>query len=116
MLDDPRLSRRARSRKEKAGRLTYSTVNFWEIALKLGRSGLEFALPRAWDDELVGELRVIEVGRVQLEPQHCRRLQDLPLHHQDPFDWMLIAQAQTEEFAILTADSRFEKDEVEIVW
>ena len=29
---------------------------------------------------------------------------------------MLIAQAQTEEFAILTADSRFEKDEVEIVW
>ena len=91
-------------------------MSFWEIALKLGRSGLEFALPRAWDDELVGELREIEVGRVQLEPQHCRRLQDLPLHHQDPFGRMLIAQAQTEEFAILTADSRFEKDEVEIVW
>ena len=57
VLDDPRLVRRARARIEKTQRLVYSAVSFWEIALKLSRGGFEFALPDAWHDELLSELR-----------------------------------------------------------
>jgi PIN domain nuclease of toxin-antitoxin system len=38
------------------------------------------------------------------------------LHHQDPFDRLLIAQAQAEEMVILTADRAFEKYDVKVMW
>jgi PIN domain nuclease of toxin-antitoxin system len=116
VLDDPRLSRRARSEIEKAGRLVYSMASFWEIALKLSKGGFDIALPDRWHQELVAELRRIGSVRVEIQPDHCRRLQDLPWHHNDPFDRMLIAQAEAEEVAILTADRRFKKYGVKVLW
>ena len=116
VLDDPRLSRRARSEIEKADRLVYSAASFWEIALKLSKGGFDIALPDRWHQELVAELRRIGSVRVEIQPDHCRRLQDLPWHHNDPFDRMLIAQAQAEEVAILTADRRFKKYGVKVLW
>jgi PIN domain nuclease of toxin-antitoxin system len=47
---------------------------------------------------------------------HCRRLQQLPWRHRDPFDRMLIAQAQVEDFVIVTADRRFKKYGVAVIW
>jgi PIN domain nuclease of toxin-antitoxin system len=116
VLDDPRLSRRARGEIEKATRLIYSIVSFWEIALKLSKGGFDIALPDGWHDELVGELREIGAVRLEIQPGHCRRLQDLPWHHRDPFDRMLIAQAQIEELSILTADRRFKRYDVKVIW
>ena len=39
-----------------------------------------------------------------ISPSHCKTLLRLPMHHRDPFDRMLIAQAQTERVALLTRD------------
>ncbi len=114
--DDPRLSRKARSQIERVERLVYSVVSFWEIALKISRGGFDFELPPAWDRELVDELREIGAARLEIKPDHCRLLQDLPWHHKDPFDRMLIAQAKVEGLPILTADSRFKAYAVQIVW
>jgi PIN domain nuclease of toxin-antitoxin system len=44
------------------------------------------------------------------------KVYDLAPHHTDPFDRMLIAQAMTEDLAVLTADRAFEKYPVQIVW
>ncbi len=84
--------------------------------MKLSRSGFDFHLPPAWHRELTNELREIGLFRIDIQPAHCRRLQDLPWHHKDPFDRMLLAQAQVEDLAILTLDERFKSYGVQVVW
>jgi PIN domain nuclease of toxin-antitoxin system len=116
VLDDPRLSKRARRQIEKVGKLAYSAASLWEIGLKLSRRGFDFKLPPTWDHDLIRELRGIGASRIEIEPGHCRRLQDLPWHHKDPFDRMFIAQAQVEGLTILTADERFKSYDVNVVW
>ena len=60
----------------------------------------------------------IEAGFIHLGLQrsHCDAYRALPLHHRDPFDRMLIAQAAVEDLAILTPDRRFKKYEVKVLW
>lgn len=48
--------------------------------------------------------------------EHAVRLAELPLHHSDPFDRVIIAQAQIEGIPIVTADRQFEAYDVKIVW
>ena len=73
-------------------------------------------LPGNWDQELVAELREIGSVRLDIRPAHCRRLQDLPWHHKDPFDRMLITQAEAEKVAVVTANQRFKQYGVVVVW
>jgi len=47
---------------------------------------------------------------------HTLAVSELPAHHSDPFDRLLIAQAQAEDMAILTADRAFRLYDVQIVW
>ena len=47
---------------------------------------------------------------------HAVKVYDLPSHHSDPFDRMIIAQAIVEEMTILTSDRAFEKYPVELLW
>ena len=48
--------------------------------------------------------------------EHCARIAELPLHHRDPFDRMLVAQSQEQGVPILTGDPKLAAYEVEIVW
>ena len=91
-------------------------ASFWEVALKLSKGGFDIELPERWDEELIAELHEIGSVRLEIQPAHCRRLQDLPWYHNDPFDRMLIAQADVENLAVLTADRRFKKYRVKVVW
>ena len=116
VLDDPRLSKRARRAVERAELLSYSIASFWEIALKLSKPGFDFPLPDQWDQELARELAAIGARRLQIEPQHCRRLQDLDWHHKDPFDRLLISQALVENLIVVTSDSRFSDYRIQVVW
>ena len=52
----------------------------------------------------------------KLLDSHALRLAELPLHHSDPFDRVIIAQAQIEGIPIVTADRQFEAYDVKIVW
>jgi PIN domain nuclease of toxin-antitoxin system len=47
---------------------------------------------------------------------HAVKVYDLPLHHHDPFDRLIIAQAISEEMTVLTADSDFRKYPVKLLW
>ncbi|WP_392408670.1 type II toxin-antitoxin system VapC family toxin [Chlorogloeopsis fritschii PCC 9212] len=47
---------------------------------------------------------------------HALQAATLPLHHRDPFDRMLIAQAQLEDMVILSADSMFNQYDVSMLW
>lgn len=116
VVNDPRLSRNARSEIERTTRLRYSVANFWEIGLKLSGRGFDFTLPHNWHQELVEEMNAVGAMRLPIEPEHCRQLQELAGHHKDPFDRLLIAQAQVEDLTIVTPDRRFREYRVRVTW
>lgn len=115
LRDDRRLSERALALLEDGGiELLWSVASSWEIAVKLaiGKLELDRPLERLFAD-LVSEQGVVllPVGH-----DHCARLAGLPLHHRDPFDRMLVAQAQHERVPILTADAKLAAYDVDVLW
>lgn len=97
-----------------ANELFLSAASSWEIAIKHALGKLPLPVPPL---EYVLD-RMESTGTSPLPIQHSHALQAgaLPRHHADPFDRLLIAQAQLEDLAILTADSQFEAYEVELLW
>jgi PIN domain nuclease of toxin-antitoxin system len=60
-------------------------------------------------------MRLSGVAALPVEHAHALRVADLPEHHGDPFDRLIIAQAQSLNVAIVTADGQFRAYEVETV-
>jgi PIN domain nuclease of toxin-antitoxin system len=87
-----------------------SIASLWEIAIKkaLGKLDAPDDLPQRVE-ELGFELLGITV-------EHAWAVRRLPHHHRDPFDRLLIAQAQVEQLPIVTADDSFEPYDVTVVW
>lgn len=76
----------------------FSTVSLWELRIKEGLGKIE--LPKSFTEVLSQEaFEALPVG-----VKHTEALRGMPLHHRDPFDRMLIAQAQTEKLTLLTKD------------
>lgn len=102
---DKRLSREVRERIETADEDFYiSHVTFWEIAIKTSIGKLTL------DRDLASTYRLAhEAGFLvlPLREEHFLAASSLPLHHRDPFDRMLIAQAKHEGMHLITADPHF---------
>lgn len=115
LRDDRRLSERAVAILENGSNdVLWSIASSWEIAVKLAIGKLELDKPpERLFAELVGEqgVALLPIGH-----DHCVRLAALPLHHRDPFDRMLVAQAQQERVPILTADTKLTAYDVQVVW
>ena len=93
-----------------------SAASFWEIAIKASLSGFsEMSLPDHWQREFQDQFKTFGVRWLPIDPEHCRVVQDLPFHHRDPFDRMLIAQAKVEGLAVASVDKAFRDYGVEIV-
>jgi PIN domain nuclease of toxin-antitoxin system len=105
-------SRRAISRSSTSCYLSAASV--WEMAIKASLGKLE----------LVGTVEQFVSKHVGLNGfkildiafRHVARLQSLPLLHRDPFDRLLITQAQCENLTLVTKDSAFEPYDVEVLW
>jgi PIN domain nuclease of toxin-antitoxin system len=111
LFADGRLSAPARDAMERPdARLIVSAVSVWEIAIKRAIGKL-----RAPDDVIE---RIEEAGAelLSITARHAHASGALPQHHQDPFDRLLIAQAQLERCAIVSADAAFPAYEVPVVW
>lgn len=93
--------------------LILSVASLWEMAIKfrLGR----LPLPESPSVFVPGRLARQGVLTLDIQGVHVLRTADLPLHHADPVDRLLIAQAQVEDLTIVTADSKLERYEVELV-
>ncbi|HWB50891.1 MAG TPA: type II toxin-antitoxin system VapC family toxin [Stellaceae bacterium] len=77
--------------------LFVSAVSVWEIAMLLGRGRIP-----GGNDQLLSLLPSLDW--LPIKPDHCRAMAALPRLHRDPFDRMLIAQAQSEQLPLLTRD------------
>ena len=93
-----------------------SPVTFWEIGLKAGGKGFDFDLPGDWDIVLPAHASKYQVSPLPISPLHCRRIQELPFHHKDPFDRMLIAQALVENLTVIGCDDAFDAYGVTRLW
>jgi PIN domain nuclease of toxin-antitoxin system len=92
-------------------RLLISAVSLWEVAIKrsLGKLRAPADLSRR-----LAALRQVEL--LPISPLHAEAVGELPWHHRDPFDRMLIAQARTERLAILSSDEALAQYGVEVIW
>ena len=113
LLDDPARKMPVRTRRLLADpdtRIIVSTSVVWEISIKRSLGKLEAP------GNLLHLLEHAAVPTLPITASHAERAGSLPDHHRDPFDRMLIAQAQIEGLPIVTADPVFGEYGVETVW
>jgi PIN domain nuclease of toxin-antitoxin system len=91
-----------------------SAVSSWEVAIK-AKIG-KFKLPEPPGPYVRSRMATQSIRPLSITQDHSLKVYDLALHHSDPFDRLLIAQAILEEMTILTADRAFRRYPVEIVW
>jgi PIN domain nuclease of toxin-antitoxin system len=89
----------------KIHQLVLSVASVWEMQIKLQQGKLELRLSLAEIIQEQQSLNNLEVLPVHVE--HVLALQHLPLHHKDPFDRLIIAQALREGLPIISADAIF---------
>src|SRR2546428_7126509 len=101
--NDPRLSPRAREAIMRATRVLVSAASIWEMAIKMKLGKLAIA----GSVELRGLIAAASFDELPISARHGAGVLDLPLHHSDPFDRLLIAQARSEQLAMATVDPAF---------
>ena len=91
-----------------------SAATSWEIAIKAASGKLR--LPEPPRDFFRTRLAVVGFQPLPITHEHALVAGELPKLHADPFDRMLVAQAQTEGFVLITADRQLLKYSVETLW
>ena len=105
-IEDPdRLSRKARTLiGDPVNQRELSVISLAEIAMKNAAGKLNLSREDAMD-----ALRRLQVSMLPYAEPHVLGLMTLPVHHRDPFDRMLIAQALADDVPVMTCDTQFRK-------
>jgi PIN domain nuclease of toxin-antitoxin system len=114
--DDPdRLSPLARTTlQDPSHALLVSAATVWELAIKVGLRKLILSHPyRAWMEQALADLTAT---LLPITVESADMMATLPQHHRDPFDRLIIAQAQIERIAIVSADVQFDTYGVNRLW
>ena len=90
-----------------------SAASVWEIAIKHAIGKLPLPEPPAV--YVPERMRLNRVQGLAITPAHALAVAALPLHHRDPFDRVLVAQARTEGMTLITADASFEHYDVPMI-
>lgn len=94
--------------------LYFSIASLWEICIK--KSLKKISLKKGWLEIIQNEMRTNKIQWLPVDIEHCVKVTELPFHHRDPFDRMLVAQSMIEGLAILTRDARFKNYEIKCIW
>jgi PIN domain nuclease of toxin-antitoxin system len=93
----------------------FSVASVWEIGIKVAIGKLP--LPEPVDSYIASRMGQLRARSLEISATHALRAAALPLHHQDPFDRMLIAQSQSQDMTIVSADAMFgQYRDVFILW
>jgi PIN domain nuclease of toxin-antitoxin system len=115
LLSDHRSSRLAKQiLKSDEHELFFSLVSLWEFAIKIKTGKLNALGPSV--AYLRDEMENYSMQLLPIRYEHILALESLPVHHSDPFDRLLIAQAITESLPILTHDKLFTQYPVKVIW
>ncbi len=110
-----RLNARARELLQDGREEIYlSAISSWEISIKCALQKLR--LPESPASFVPKCMIAHGIRPLVITHAHALGAGELPQHHQDPFDRMLIAQAVSEKLVLMTADAAFERYDVETLW
>lgn len=91
-----------------------SIASLWEMSIKASLGKLKVKLPFS---KLVTEhIDGNDMKILPIKPQHLDGLKELPFHHRDPFDRLIISQAQVEDMVLLSRDTEFSKYKIQCYW
>lgn len=111
---EERLSTKVRKAlKDPGSRIFVSAASLWELAIKSRLGKLE--LPRGLDG-MIQDLAAAGIHELPVSWGHTLAVNSLPLHHRDPFDRLLVAQAQSEGMTLVSADKAFGRYQVSLLW
>ena len=91
-----------------------SVASLWEIAIKVSIGKLSLSAP--FDTLIPQQLIINGFELLRLEVGHAAALINLPFHHRDPFDRLLIAQAMVEQMQIVSIDSALDAYQIPRLW
>jgi PIN domain nuclease of toxin-antitoxin system len=115
VLNDPQLSATAlKVINDPANDILVSPASYWEVAIKVGLGKLDLHTP--YDDFMHRGIVGNDFEIIHVEPKHTSILTTLPLHHRDPFDRLLVAQALVEAIPIVSADTQLDAYGIKRIW
>ena len=112
--DSPQLSQRGKALLEADNALLLSIASLWEIAITLRLGKLTVGMPI--EVLMTEQLTRNDIDVLPITMAHLIVVSTLPLHHRDPFDRLLIAQAMVEQMPIVSADPAFDAYPVQRLW
>ncbi|MBD2292124.1 type II toxin-antitoxin system VapC family toxin [Anabaena sphaerica FACHB-251] len=112
-MGNPKISDNLRLQIENNDNLL-SIASVWEMAIKhsIGKLNLEMSFDDFVEQQIIGNGMILK----KINQQHISVIAQLPLHHRDPFDRMLIAQAMVENIPIISADTIFDAYPIQRLW
>ncbi|RIQ12034.1 type II toxin-antitoxin system VapC family toxin [Jiangella rhizosphaerae] len=108
LMDDPELSDELKQTIDEELEVFVSSATIWEIAIKQGLGKLSS------DVDLAEEVWRSDLQQLPVAFEHAIEAGRLPLHHRDPFDRMLVAQARTERLTLVTRDPAMSSYDVRV--
>lgn len=111
---DIKLSDTARVLIEDIDNIKYiSLASVWEMSIKQSKGKLTLSLPL--DDYIQEKIRLEDFQLLNIKLSHLKVISQLPFHHNDPFDRLLIAQAIVENISIISQDSMFNSYDISLI-
>jgi PIN domain nuclease of toxin-antitoxin system len=115
ITEDAQLSLRAREIfTARTSELFLSVASIWEILIKVRLKKLPLTKPVV--PFLREQLANNNIHVLPIVLDHVARLEDLPVHHRDPFDRILVAQSLEEGWPLLSADPLLARYPTELIW
>jgi PIN domain nuclease of toxin-antitoxin system len=103
--------------RDRRNELHVSIASVWEISIKLSKPQNLLALPAGWIERTESYMSEWGLMWLPIRLEHCQAVRLLRWRrHRDPFDRMLVAQAQVEGLSILTGDKSFHSYPVKVAW
>ena len=114
-IGNPSLSEKARaSIEEESSDKVFSIASLWEIAIKVSVGKLSLSKP--FHEIFPDQLAENGIDLLGITTAHVSAITNLPFHHRDPFDRLLVAQALEEDLRVVSRDEVFEQYGIQRIW
>jgi PIN domain nuclease of toxin-antitoxin system len=91
----------------------FSLISIWEIQIKYQLGKLDLDIPI---QKIIHTANEKDILKLDVKEQHILLLDNLPYHHKDPFDRLIIAQAKAEKMTLISADKIIKHYDVNLLW
>ncbi|GAB5465367.1 MAG: type II toxin-antitoxin system VapC family toxin [Candidatus Kapaibacteriales bacterium] len=111
--DSPQLGSKIKALIENSASISISIASIWEIGIKRSLNKLDFDVTM---EGIFEEIVNLYIALLEISKHNLIELERLPMHHRDPFERLLIAQAISEKMTLVSKDRHFNSYGVNVIW